>query len=212
MPGMARERLEAETGVFQIYFNGCGGNITLGKYNNRTPAARDVLAERLYQTMVNAKNNETREDVNALKMVSKELKLETRKEEEFSEAYCKDVLMGKRENKYQSPWMAANALVIRERVKNNIGVDISALAIGRALIFSFPGESFIQYQLKAQQFACLKGFFPFVAAYGDTQMWYICDENAFSEGGYEIDQSHAAPMEKRYLKTIEDVVNSISTN
>ena len=31
MPGFARERLEKKEGVFQIYFTGCAGNVTLGK-------------------------------------------------------------------------------------------------------------------------------------------------------------------------------------
>ena len=43
VPGLARQRLEQETGVFQIDFTGCGGNIGMGKYNDATRAAREQL-------------------------------------------------------------------------------------------------------------------------------------------------------------------------
>ncbi len=51
VPGLARQRLEEESGVAQIYFSGCGGNITMGKYNDGTPEARGALADRLYDAM-----------------------------------------------------------------------------------------------------------------------------------------------------------------
>ena len=51
VPGLARQRLEQETGVFQIYFNGCGGNIGMGKYNDGTRAAREQLTDRMFDAM-----------------------------------------------------------------------------------------------------------------------------------------------------------------
>ena len=44
VPGIVRERLQKETGVFQVYFTGCGGDVAFGKYNDGTPAARDRLS------------------------------------------------------------------------------------------------------------------------------------------------------------------------
>ena len=49
--GMARQRLQEEEGVFQIYFTGCAGDVAAGKYNNGTPEARAALAERLFAGM-----------------------------------------------------------------------------------------------------------------------------------------------------------------
>ena len=51
MVGDAREELERKEGVFQIYFDGCGGDITLGKYNDGTRENRAKLAERLLAGM-----------------------------------------------------------------------------------------------------------------------------------------------------------------
>jgi len=50
-PGMARERLEEEEGVPQIYFTGCGGDVGAGKYNDGSREAREELAARLFAAM-----------------------------------------------------------------------------------------------------------------------------------------------------------------
>ena len=50
-PGMAREELEKQEGVFQVYFTGCAGDVLVGKYNDGTPATRDELADRLLAGM-----------------------------------------------------------------------------------------------------------------------------------------------------------------
>jgi len=50
-PGLARERLQQEEGVVQIYFTGCGGDVGAGKYNDGSLRARDELTERLLAAM-----------------------------------------------------------------------------------------------------------------------------------------------------------------
>jgi len=50
-PGLARERLQQEEGVVQIYFTGCGGDVGAGKYNDGSRRARDELTERLLAAM-----------------------------------------------------------------------------------------------------------------------------------------------------------------
>ena len=49
--GMARERMEKATGTFQMYFTGCGGNVTVGKYNDGNRESREQLATRLLDAM-----------------------------------------------------------------------------------------------------------------------------------------------------------------
>jgi hypothetical protein len=43
-PGMARSYLEGEEGVAQLYFTGCGGDVTAGKYNDGSPASKVRLS------------------------------------------------------------------------------------------------------------------------------------------------------------------------
>ena len=50
--GLARQKRQDETGVFQVYFNGCGGNITAGKYNDGAKENRPVLRDRIYAAHV----------------------------------------------------------------------------------------------------------------------------------------------------------------
>jgi len=39
--GMARERLDKEEGIPQIYFNGCGGNVAAGKHNDGSHESKE---------------------------------------------------------------------------------------------------------------------------------------------------------------------------
>ena len=48
---MARERMEKATDTFQMYFTGCGGNVTVGKYNDGNRESREQLATRLLDAM-----------------------------------------------------------------------------------------------------------------------------------------------------------------
>jgi len=47
VPGWARARLEKEEGIPHLYFTGCAGDITAGKYNDGSPDARAGLLDRL---------------------------------------------------------------------------------------------------------------------------------------------------------------------
>ena len=49
--GIARERLQQKEGVFQVYFNGCGGDVAAGKYNDGSDKCRKELTERLQAGM-----------------------------------------------------------------------------------------------------------------------------------------------------------------
>ena len=64
--GMARGLRESELpGVVHIHFNGAGGNVAAGKYNDGAPAMRPVLAHRLADGMKQAWNATTRTPVTA---------------------------------------------------------------------------------------------------------------------------------------------------
>lgn len=49
--GYARERLERSERVPQIYFTGCAGDVTMGKYNDSSLEARAEITERLLAAM-----------------------------------------------------------------------------------------------------------------------------------------------------------------
>src|SRR5215470_9898559 len=45
--GLARQRQQDDLNVVQMYFTGCAGNITAGKYNDGDPRNRPVLRDRI---------------------------------------------------------------------------------------------------------------------------------------------------------------------
>lgn len=53
--GLARLRRKTdEPDVHHVYFNGCAGNVTAGKYNSGTPVNRRHLTDRVHHGMVAA--------------------------------------------------------------------------------------------------------------------------------------------------------------
>src|ERR1035437_3167168 len=50
--GLAREAVERQDKVFQIYFTGCSGDVTAGKYSDGSPQAQAELAQRLKAGML----------------------------------------------------------------------------------------------------------------------------------------------------------------
>ncbi|GIT28594.1 MAG: hypothetical protein Ct9H300mP1_06400 [Planctomycetaceae bacterium] len=58
--GLARRRREQQDpGCVHLYFNGCGGNIGAGKYNNGSKKARVELTQRMFQGMVESETKIT---------------------------------------------------------------------------------------------------------------------------------------------------------
>jgi hypothetical protein len=53
-PGIARDQRQKSTGVPHIHFDGAGGNIGAGKWNDGSPENRQILADRVAQGMTKA--------------------------------------------------------------------------------------------------------------------------------------------------------------
>jgi hypothetical protein len=70
------------------------------------------------------------------------------------------------------------------RLEKKIPVVVSALAVGSVSLLHLPGESFVEYQLRAQSMA--PGGKVAVAAYGDGGPWYIPVKEEYPAGGYEV--------------------------
>src|SRR5947199_3800609 len=91
--GLARQKLQDEDPrVFQMYFNGCGGNVTAGKYNDGAKENRPVLRDRVYAGMVAAWKDTKRIAVDEWDWRTEPVKLLPRKEESFGEEASRKVL------------------------------------------------------------------------------------------------------------------------
>jgi len=191
-PGVARFlRQLAIPAALHIHFNGAGGNIGAGKYNDGSPTNRIVLAERLANGMARAWENTKRDALTpatvqwAVESValppSKHLSLE-KLEAELNDRDPKLTLQGD-----------ASRLAWLRRCQAGHKIDIACLKVGRARILHLPGELFVEYQLAAK--ARRPDLFVAMAAYGDYAPWYIGTAIAYEQGGYETEprSSNVAP-------------------
>lgn len=193
--GMARERLQAEEGVFQVYFNGCGGDIAAGKYNDRTPEAREGLYQRLYAGMAASAAATQLAPAPEIAWKNVPLTLLPREDGGYNETETR-AKMQKTDGVWSQRIDAAMVLAWRARAEKPF--DLTSLHMGDVCMLHLPGEAMIDFQLYAQSLAPAK--FVAVAAYADCAPAYICPEKSFPEGGYEPSASHTTPESEGRLR------------
>ncbi len=204
-PGVARFlRQLAVPSALHVHFNGAGGNIGAGKYNDGSPTNRLVLAERLADGMRRAWENTKREPLttDAVGWAVESLALPPSKHLEKLEAEVKDrdlklVMQGD-----------ASRLAWYRRCQAGRTIDVACLKLGRARILHLPGELFVEYQLAAK--ARRPDLFVAMAAYGDYAPWYIGTAIAYEQGGYETEprSSNVAPeVESVLMSAIEKLLH-----
>ncbi len=197
-PGLARGlRDRALADVAHIHFNGAGGNITAGKYNDGSPANRPVLADRLARGMKEAFDSVKKSPVKSgevsWRATAAALPLSKLYNTKSLQARVADDKLPALER-----MRAARALVWARRCEAGEKVDITCLYIGPAYVLHMPGELFVEYQLAAQK---MRPDSPvMMAAYGDYGMGYIGTAIAYTQGGYET-----GPV-SRVAPEVEDVL------
>jgi hypothetical protein len=182
-PGLARGlRDKALPGPLHVHFNGAGGNVTAGKYNDGSPENRPVLAARLAKGMAEALAAVKKVPVQAADVdwrvtgaalpVSKLYRatdLETRVADDKLPA--------------AERLRAARNLVWARRCEAGEKIDITCLRVGPAYVLHMPGELFVEYQLAAQKMKPDAAVL--MAAYGDYGPGYIGTAVSYTQGGYE---------------------------
>jgi len=196
--GLARQkRQDEEPNVFQMYFNGCAGNVTAGKYNDGSKANRPILRDRIYNAMKTAWEATKRYPLTTWQWRVEPIRFTPRREKIFGEEESRKVLGNPKADKARRG-NAAFQLAWLKRLDRPI--ELTCLDLGKALVLHLPGEPFIEYQLKAQELR--KDAFVCVAGYGDGGPGYIPTGRAYLEGGYEPTVALAAPSEKQLTEVI----------
>ena len=196
--GIARQlREKALPGVPHIHFNGAGGNVAAGKYNDGSKEKRPLLAQRLAQGMQLAWKTQQRSPLTARdvswKIEPVKLPVRTTLTEEGLKANIKDKSLA-----IKKRLRAARDLSFVQRMNNGHRIPLSCLRLGNAHIVHMPGELFVEYQLATQQMA--PGKFIAMAAYGDYGPGYIGTRIAYGQGGYETGKvSRVAPEVENVL-------------
>ena len=197
-PGIARNlREKAMPRPMHIHFNGAGGNVTAGKYNDGSPENRMILADRLAKGMKEAFESVKKEPINAAKVSWRF----TTAALPVSKLYGTKDLEPKVADetlKEKDRLAAARNYAWARRCDANETIDVQCLQIGSAYVLHMPGELFIEYQLAAQKMR--PGSSVMMAAYGDYGMGYIGTSIAYTQGGYETGPaSRVAPEVEEVL-------------
>jgi len=192
--GIARERLIAEEGTPHIYFTGCAGNITAGKYNDQETDNRDLFTGKIYDAMRASEAEARNESVPELIWRTTAVRLPVRTD------VTDEQLLERIAAPHHHPKKASRAALEQAyRQRSKTPIIISALHFGnKAALLHLPGEAFVEYQLYAQ--SLLPDAWVGVASYGDLGPGYICMERSLEEGGYEPNDAFCAPESEHALK------------
>jgi hypothetical protein len=184
-PGIARfYRQLAVPDALHIHFNGAGGNIGAGKYNDGSKENRGILAERLADGMKRAWEATTRVPLSpsSIKWAIEPVRIPVSK---YLEGEVQKVREQMKANNMPLLYTSNNMMRVGflERSKAGKTIDIECLSAGKARILFLPGELFVEYQLAAKKLR--PDLFVAMAAYGDCSPGYIGTAASYGEGGYE---------------------------
>lgn len=196
-PGIARFiRGQAVPEALHVHFNGAGGNIGAGKYNDGSKVNRVALANRLADGMQRAFEATQKFPVTPADIgwgvepvglpVAKHLDV----------AGLQARLANWNPKEY---FGAADELAWVLRCQSGHRIDLACLRIGNVRVLHMPGELFVEYQLAAK--AMRPDLKVAMAAYGDYAPGYIGTAVAYEEGGYETAprSSNVAPGSEAIL-------------
>lgn len=196
--GVALDLFEhAQPDVFPIYFTGCGGDVTAGKYTTtHRKRNRLVFGVRLYDGLQGAFEKASLQAGMEMEWRDAVHEVPLRKVTESEDELIETVRGAEwRTEKY----LAAGRL---HRLRNGIDTypfRIARLRLGHATILFLPAEMCIGYQLYVK--GLMKGPMA-VAAYGDGFLKYVETDEAFDQGGYEVDPKWTE-VEKGIEKTLK---------
>ena len=196
-PGIARFlRGQDVPEALHVHFNGAGGNLGAGKYNDGAKENRMLLATRLAEGMKQAFVATEKHPLSASEIdwrvepaalpVAPHLK-----EAELIQAIKTEAPRGHIAKIDQLAW-------VRRRESGHT-IDIACLQVGQCRVLHMPGELLVEYQLAAK--AMRPDLHVAMAAYGDYAPGYIPLAKGYLEGGYEASPgaSNVAPEVERVL-------------
>jgi len=194
--GLARQKLQDDDPkVFQVYFTGCAGNVTAGKYNDGAHENRPILRDRMYTGMKDSFKSTKRIAVDGWEWRTEPVKLPPRTEASFGEEESRKTLADEKATKARRGNAAFQLAWLKRQDRP---IEIGCLDFGgKVFVLHLPGEPFIEYQLAAQKLRPEQTVL--VAGYGDDGCGYIPTPKGYLEGGYEPTVALAGPDSEAIL-------------
>lgn len=184
-PGIARFiRGQDVNAALHVHFNGAGGNVAAGKYNDGAQSNRMQLAVRLASAMREAFEHAQRSPLSAADVAWLSEPVSLPVAAHLNEADLIEKLMSTSAKGYIS---YADQLAWLRWTKQGNRIDVTCLKIGDTRMLHLPGELFVEYQLAAK--AMRPDLHVMMAAYGQYGPGYIGTAAAYPEGGYETGPS-----------------------
>ncbi len=210
--GLARNARQEKSNLMHIHFNGAGGNVGAGKWNDGSRENRAVLARKVEEAMEKAWAKTKRTPISPDEIDWRSLPVSLPIAPHLDENALTQTL-AKEELSHVDRVSAAEHLAWVTSCKANQTIDVQCLALGNARILHMPGELFVEYQLAASQMR--PDLFVCMAAYGDYGPGYIGTEIAYGQGGYETSAraSRVAPAtEKVLIDALNRLLNPTANN
>jgi len=207
-PGLARGlRDKEQPEVFHAHFNGAGGNVTAGKYNDGSPPLRMILAQRVAKGMKEAYESAAahKQPLSGKEIGWVDVGVVLPARDIIDEKKCLATLADAKALERERV-RAARDLAFKRRSDGGHKTILGCVKLGNKRILHLPGEIFIEYQLAAQKLSPSSEVC--TAGYGDYGAGYIGTKISYGEGGYETSYvSRTAPeVEEVLLKGIKEVL------
>ena len=204
--GIARNRREKSLGGLpHIHFNGAGGNITTGKYNDGSEESRQILAKRV-ETAMHQAWEQTKKIAITKNVAWKSVAVTLPLGKNIVEEKLRYTLSDEKATRGEK-MSAAEKLAWYQRSKEGVKINVSALRLGKIWLLNLPGELFVEYQLAAQQMK--PGEEVCTAAYEELGPGYIGTAISYTQGGYEtsdLNSGVAPEAEAILLEAIKKVL------
>ena len=208
-PGIARFiRQQAVPSAVHVHFNGAGGNLGAGKYNDGSYENRVVLATRLADGMKRAFDATEKTELTPAQLAWTAVNVSLPMTERFDETRFRADLQASATNRPAST-QAAQKLAWLMRQQSQHAIDIPMLSLGDIRLVHMPGELFVEYQLAAK--AMRPDLKVAMAAYGDYGPCYIGTAIAYDQGGYETSEGAtnvSAAVEPVLLDALRQLLES----
>jgi hypothetical protein len=207
-PGIARFiRGQDVNAALHVHFNGAGGNVAAGKYNDGTQSNRMILATRLAAGMREAYDKTTKLPLTAADIGWGNIPVSLPLSLRLNEADLVAKLKATAARGYIS---FADQLAFVRRTQAGHKIDITCLSVGSTRMLHLPGELFVEYQLAAK--AMRPDLHVMMAAYGNYGPGYIGTAAAYPEGGYETGptSSNVSPeVEKVLMEAMQSLLGKM---
>ena len=206
-PGIARFiRGQTVPEALHVHFNGAGGNIGAGKYNDGAKENRMLLALRLAEGMKQAWTSTQRHPLAASALGWQTVPVRLPVAPHLNGAALVRAMKTQPSRGYIAE---ADQLAWLKRSESGHTIDVSCLRVGTVRVLHMPGELFVEYQLAAK--AMRRDLHVSMAAYGDYGPGYIGTAAAYREGGYETsaNASNVAPeVEQTLMAAMNNLLES----